>query len=90
MANEQLAPVFDMESLNCLDCGGFPIDDGSVFVAAFLVRNGKPELGGICERCWLRRLEKRGQTINRSSSGSSAQFDIPLMGLYKTKRRSRY
>jgi hypothetical protein len=89
MANDNIVPLnmqnfkealVDPTKLHCLDCGGWPIEDGATFVAVFLVRNGVAELGGICEGCWLRRLHRRGTMIN-ITSGPGYQVDVPGLDL---------
>jgi hypothetical protein len=77
--------LIDPTKLHCVDCGGWPLDNGAVFVAVFLVKNGKAELGGICESCWLNRLQRRGQIINATSSECS-QVELPELGLHKRRR----
>lgn len=73
------API-DPKNLLCCDCGGWPIDNGAVFVAVFCIKDGKPELGGMCELCWLKRLERRGRIVNETSTPDS-QLNIPQMEL---------
>lgn len=82
------AMPLDLKALNCIDCGGYPIDNGAVFVAVFKVQDGKPQLGGMCELCWLRRLERRGKMVNMTSSPAS-QVDLPELGLHRKDRGSR-
>lgn len=67
MSNELSLAKLDAKSLRCVDCDGWPIDNGAVFVAVFLIREGAPVLGGICELCWLRRLQRRGGMVNVTS-----------------------
>jgi hypothetical protein len=77
--------IEERKDLRCCDCGGWPITNGSVFVAVFLIRDGKQELGGMCELCFLRRLERRGKEINATSSYCS-QVHLPELGLVRNKR----
>ena len=77
---------FDAEKMKCCDCGGWPIDDGAVFVAVFLIRKGVPTLGGMCELCWLKRLSRRVQMVNMTSS-PMYQIDLPELGLRKREER---
>lgn len=72
------------EDLHCCDCGGWPVEGGAVFVAVFLVRNKSCEIGGICELCWLIRLQNRGRIINATSSPGS-QVDVPALGIHRPK-----
>lgn len=86
--SEEVAPSHRDEDLRCVDCGGWPIDDGSVFVAVYFIRKGIRELGGMCELCWLKRLERRGQVVNATSTPCS-QVEVPALGLYRAKRQPR-
>lgn len=78
------ANPLDLQKLNCIDCGGWPIDNGAVFVAVFKVQDGVPQLGGMCELCWLKRLQKRGQIVNMTSTRGS-QVEVPELGLFKDR-----
>jgi hypothetical protein len=68
--------------IRCVDCDGWPIDGGSVFVQVFLIHKGKSIKGMICERCWLLRLSRRGDRLN-SNSGPSYQIDLPELNIRK-------
>ena len=74
----------DPKKLRCCDCGGFPLDSGSIFVSVFLIRDGKAEIGGICELCLLKRLERRSQLVNASSS-RDFQVHVPEIGINRTR-----
>ena len=79
------AALLDPRSLHCVDCGGFPLGDGAAFVAVFVIRHDVATIGGICELCWLKRLERRGRIVNATSSPSS-QVEVPGLGLFKKAR----
>ena len=83
------AALIDPKNLNCIDCGGWPLDGGAVFVAVFRIVNGAAELGGICELCWLKRLERRGKIVNATSSFCS-QVDLPELGLVRKERKIKF
>ncbi len=70
--------------LFCVDCGGYPIDEGAVFVAVYKVSKGQPVLGGMCELCWLKRLERRGKLVNMSTD-RPYQVEVPSLGLYRDR-----
>ncbi len=76
---------FDPKSLRCCDCGGWPIDNGSVFVAVFLIRDGVPILSGMCELCQLKRLQHRAHMVNMSS-GLMWQIDLPELNIHKRRQ----
>jgi hypothetical protein len=81
--------LIDPKKLHCVDCHGWPLDNGAVFVAVFIIRSGKAQLGGICELCWLKRLQARGRIVNATSSECS-QVDLPQLGINKVKHPRRW
>jgi len=74
--------LIDPLKLRCIDCNGWPLNNGAVFVAVFVIRSGQAELGGICELCWLKRLERRGKLVNATSTMES-QIALPQLGLVR-------
>ncbi len=84
----ELSPLLDEKQLLCCSCGGYPIDDGAVFVAVFYISKGKRELGGMCELCYLKRLKKRGHAVN-ISSGPTWQIDMPELGIHAMNHPKR-
>lgn len=80
MSDELSLATLDQKALRCVDCEGWPIDNGAVFVAVFLIREHKPVLGGICELCWLKRLQRRGHFVN-ATSGPGYQVNLPELDI---------
>jgi hypothetical protein len=74
--------MVNTKELRCMDCGGFALDGGSIFFGAFKVENGWAKLGAICELCTLRRLARRGEFVN-SSSSECCQVELPHLGIRK-------
>lgn len=70
------------KDIRCVDCDGWAIDGGSCFVGVILIHKGKRVDGLICELCWLKRLQRRGNWVNRTSS-SCSQVDLPELGILK-------
>ena len=54
--------------ITCLDCGGWPIDSGAVFIKTAISKNREFIQAWICEICLLNRLHKRklsGEVVER-------------------------
>lgn len=68
--------LIDPTQLHCVDCGGWPLDNGAAFVAVFIIKDKQAQLGGICEVCWLQRLHRRAAIVN-ATSGPSWQIKVP-------------
>lgn len=55
------------KDIRCVECDGWPIKGGSVFISVLLIRQTKVEQAYICELCMLKRLQRRAERINLTS-----------------------
>lgn len=78
----------DEHPILCAGCGGWPIDDGAVFVAVLAIVGGERHHGWMCELCYLKKLQRRGHFVN-ISSGPTWQIDLPEIGIHPEHKPER-
>lgn len=76
--------VLDPHKIRCLDCGGWPIPGGAIFIPVAHCKSGTPvefltpgertqftpmpTVGFICELCFVERLQRRAHIVSATST----------------------